>query len=286
MDVINNRVWIENTSPRVKDISKLDLETYYTISVLKQAGAEFELGPANPPIYGVGIYCTNFSLDEIRQILIKNRHTISRPLEEETKTYEKEESIVDSLKEHLKNLSLRYNLAMLNGSFGMKDNDIKREVINTFNKDIIPLIDSLTIEDQARLLKDLKDEERIEDGEIIKGAIKRLNHNLGFNDLETNEDITEEHDVPTLIASKIVGLLKNYHLAKKEGIYGANNDIVLNSLANEFNNVIVPSIVSLSREEKLILAEKLNDLSASPDIDHNVVNRLVDEINSLIGRSK
>ncbi len=285
MDVINNRVWIENTSPRVTDISKLDLETYYTINVLKQAGAEFEIGPANPPMYGVGIYCTNFSLAEIKQILIKNRHTLSRPLEEATKTYEDEEDIVDNLKEHLKNLSVRYNLAILNGSFGPKDNDIKEEVISTFNKDIIPLIDSLTVKDQARLLKDLKDDLNIESGEIIQETIKRLNHNLGFNELEIEEERVE-HDIPTLIASKIVALLKNYHLAKKEGIYGANNDIVLNSLANEFNSVIVPSITSLSREEKIILAEKLNDIPDSLDIDRGILNRLIEEINSLLGRQK
>ncbi len=284
MDVINNRVWIENTSPRVTDISMLDLDTYCTISVLKKAGAKFELGLANPPVYGVGIYCTNFSLDEIKKILMKNRQFLSRPIEEVPRSYKIEEDRVSNLQKQLKSLAVRYNLAMHKGAFGIKGQDIETEVIETFNKDIIPIIDSLTIEEQARLLEMLKDN-REENSEIIVGAITRINHNLGLDDEEIEEERITESDMPTLITSKIVTLLKNYHLAKKEGIYGANNEIVLNSLANEFNNVIIPSIMSLSSEEKIILAEKLNNLS-SLDMGSDIIGRLVDQIYTLIGRSK
>lgn len=71
MEIINGKVWIENTSKKITNVSQLNFNIYKTIRELINAGAIIEIGPGNPPEYGNGIYCTNLNIDEIVSILNK-----------------------------------------------------------------------------------------------------------------------------------------------------------------------------------------------------------------------
>ena len=71
MKDINGKIWIENVDGDIKNISQLDPEIYKVPIKLMQFGANIEIGPAIQPVCknDNGIYCTNLTIDQIKQLL-------------------------------------------------------------------------------------------------------------------------------------------------------------------------------------------------------------------------
>lgn len=191
MEVINGKVWITNVNSEITDISQLDLHNNFW-GELTEAGAKFELGAGNPPEYGPGVYCTNLSKEQIIQIYadnFKKKHGVSATNEglsivvdaQETKTDEPEDT-VENIYGKIRRISRSYNLAVFHGMMGFNTGDIIEKMEDTYQNEVVPLINELSSEDKSRLIEKLEELlsfDRNVDTKSIQNAIEYITSSMG-----------------------------------------------------------------------------------------------------------
>ncbi|MCH5166702.1 MAG: hypothetical protein J1F35_02300 [Erysipelotrichales bacterium] len=181
MEIINGKVWVENTSANIDNIDDLDLNTYRLIKLLLLRGAKMEIGPGNG--YGAGIYCSNLTIEQIKAIITDNENqnvTITAdsfdaptPEEEVPAT----DDIVGQSYKTIKALSKSYYEAELHGLMGVNTGDILERIVSQYKEDVLPIVLELPDDDKIRLvtrLEEVKMEKEVSIG-LINVIINSVN---------------------------------------------------------------------------------------------------------------
>lgn len=175
MKEVNGKIFIENVDYEIKDVSQLDPRIYKTLIKLMQAGANIEIGPAILPKDVVsypdlnGVYCTNLTIKQIRQILnpknskeetLEGMQNESEYLSVDASSPEdldeNSEKIIDDIVDLILKKSENYYLAQSHALLGIIMDDILVNLVNDYENEIVPKINSLSIEAKKELLEKLQ----------------------------------------------------------------------------------------------------------------------------------
>ena len=147
MKISNGKVWYENISKEIKDISQLDRNIYKGLFELIEHGAIFEIGPGIPPEHGNGLYCTNWNIEQITDYF-SNRFSEK----ETTIDIAKEKNLPNELFNTIINMAKSYQLAYIHAKIGINTGDVLDEISSKYETEIIPKMKSLSEEDRKILL--------------------------------------------------------------------------------------------------------------------------------------
>lgn len=145
MKVINGKVWIENTDT-ITDVQELDFNIYKVIKLFLSNGATIEIGESTTD-YGVGLYCTNYSQDELREIIKEDyeRRNINIPM------------VVTNMFSYIKALGQSHREAEFQGyAYGFNTGDVLYKIRLTCKEDVIPKILGFEEADRETLISMLE----------------------------------------------------------------------------------------------------------------------------------
>lgn len=184
MKEVNGKIWIENVSRDVKDISQLDLKTYRIPARLMEVGGILEIGPGISPKneddgveqgyediskYVNGIYCTNLTMEQVMEQvhLVFNEDKPYKPTikEEEPKEPEKldmqepettAKSNVDSIYASIYRIGEDYRTGKSHLLMGVPVGASLEHLVDDYKKNVVPKFATLSSEEKEELLEKLQ----------------------------------------------------------------------------------------------------------------------------------
>ena len=173
MKISNGKVWYENISEEINDISQLDRNIYKGLFELIEHGANFEIGPGIPPEHGNGLYCTNWTIEQITDYFSNNSYE-----KEATIDIAEEKSLPNELFDTIINMAKSYQLADIHAKIGINTGDVLYGIESKYETEIIPKMKSLSEEDRKKLLTLIENEIEKNDPNapkyFLEGAKKKL----------------------------------------------------------------------------------------------------------------
>ena len=208
MIILDGKVWYENISKKINDISQLDRDTFKGLFELIEQGANFEIGPGIPPEDGNGLYCTNWTIEQITNYFsnrfsekettidiaeekslpnelfdtIINTNYFSNRFSEKEATIDiaEEKSLPNELFYTIINMAKSYQLAYIHASIGFNTGDVLDEISSKYKTEIKPKMKSLSEEDRKKLLT------------LIETEIEKNDPNVPKNFLENIKEVLTE----------------------------------------------------------------------------------------------
>ena len=169
MIISKGKVWYENISKEINDISQLDRNIYKGLFELIGQGANFEIGPGIPPEDGNGLYCTNWTIEQITNYF-SNRFSEK----ETTIDIAEEKSLPNELFDTIINMAKSYQLAYIHANIGINTGDVLDEISSKYKTEIIPKMKSLSEEDRKILLTLIETEIEKNDPNVPKNFLKNI----------------------------------------------------------------------------------------------------------------
>ena len=169
MIISNGKVWYENISKEIKDISQLDRNIYKCLFELIEHGANFEIGPGIPPEHGNGLYCTNWTIEQITNYF-SNRFSE----QETTIDIAEEKSLPKELFDTIIKMAKSYQLAYIHAKIGINTGDVLYGIESKYETEIIPKMKSLSEEDRKKLLTLIENEIEKNDPNVPKNFLKNI----------------------------------------------------------------------------------------------------------------
>ena len=169
MIISKGKVWYENISKEINDISQLDRNIYKGLFELIEHGANFEIGPGIPPEDGNGLYCTNWTIEQITNYF-SNRFSEK----ETTIDIAEEKSLPKELFDTIINMAKSYQLAYIHANIGINTGDVLDEISSKYKTEIIPKMKSLSEEDRKKLLTLIETEIEKNDPNVPKNFLKNI----------------------------------------------------------------------------------------------------------------
>lgn len=195
MKEVNGKIWIENVSRDVKDVQQLDLNTYRIPARLMQVGGNIEIGPAIPPEYGNGIYCTNLTMKQVIEQVsyVYNEGGADKRTEDNEKEPKEgyseglddsPDSRVDNILASIYRKSKNYRLGQSHLFMGFPVGESLEHLVSSYESDIVPKFDELSMDEKQELLEKLQN---VLDNPALRlerafftNAIERINASLNL----------------------------------------------------------------------------------------------------------
>ena len=169
MEISNGKVWYENISKEINDISQLDRNTYKDLFDLIEHGAIFEIGPGMPPEHGNGLYCTNWTIEQITDYFSNRFYE-----KETTIDIAEEKSLPNELFDTIINMAKSYQAAYIHASIGLNTGDVLYKIRSKYKTDIKPKMKSLSEEDRKILLTLIETEIEKNDPNVPKNFLENI----------------------------------------------------------------------------------------------------------------
>ncbi len=184
MKEVNGKIWIENVSRDVTDVSQLDLKDYRIPARLMEVGGIIEIGPAIQPThegedielnpgdiskYVNGIYCTNLTMEQVMEqvhLVFNDSKVLKTPTEkEEEKEPEKldmqepettAKSNVDSIYASIYRIGEDYRTGKSHLLMGVPVGASLEHLVDDYKKNVVPKFATLSSEEKEELLEKLQ----------------------------------------------------------------------------------------------------------------------------------
>ena len=169
MIISNGKVWYENISKEINNISQLDRNIYKGLFELIEHGANFEIGPGIPPEHGNGLYCTNWTIEQITNYF-SNRFSEK----ETTIDIAEEKSLPKELFDTIIKMAKSYQLAYIHAKIGINTGDVLDKISSKYETEIIPKMKSLSEEEKKELLSLIEAEIEKNDPNVPKNFLKDI----------------------------------------------------------------------------------------------------------------